>query len=325
MAADGPAVSVITANYNGARHLAAAVRSVLKQTLRDFELIIVDDCSTDDSLKVIEEAAGDPRVRVVVQERNGGPAVARNRAIGEARGRWIAVFDSDDLMAPDRLARLVARAEADGADIVADNLLVFVDGCNAPWKPYLPAKACSQARWITLADYIASARMYAKAPGLGYLKPMFRAEVLRDAGVRYREDLRIGEDYDLVLRLLAQGLRMRLEPMALYRYRKHATSISHALRREHIEQMLAADAELEAALRAHPKTVWAAQAARRRSLETALVYDRVIERLKARDLAAAALASARRPDVWPLLGMPVKARLKRLAQRLSVTSDQAFA
>lgn len=326
MSAERPTVSIITANYNGARHLAAAVRSVLKQSLRDFEMIIVDDCSTDDSLAVIAEAAGgDPRIRVIVQDQNGGPAKARNRAIDEARGRWIAVFDSDDLMAPDRLARLVARGQADRADIVADNLMIFVDGCNSPWKPYLPAKSCVQARWITLADYIASAKMYAKAPGLGYLKPMFRAEVLRDAGMRYREDLRIGEDYDLVLRLLAQGLTMRLEPMPLYRYRKHATSISHALRREHIEQMLAADAELESALRAHPKTVWAAQTARRKSLETALTYDKVISELKAKQLARACLDSATHPDVWPLLSMPVMARVKRLAARFSIADDGAYA
>ena len=69
MTAAGPRVSVVTANYNGAAHLAAAVRSVLDQTLADLELIIVDDCSTDDSLGVIARTAGgDPRVRVLRQE-----------------------------------------------------------------------------------------------------------------------------------------------------------------------------------------------------------------------------------------------------------------
>lgn len=307
-----PAVSVVTANYNGARHIAAAARSVLDQTLGDLEWIVVDDGSSDGSLQALAEAAGgDPRLRVLAQA-NAGPAAARNRALAEARGRWIAVFDSDDLMAPDRLERLVARGEADRADIVVDNLCVFTDGSDAAWKPFLTGSAYARPRTITLAEYIASARMYSHRPGLGYLKPLFFADVL--AGRRYREDLKIGEDYDLVLRLLAGGACLRLEPTALYRYRKHAGSISHRMRREHIEQMLAADAELD--LAAQGAAVRRAQAARRRSLEAAIAYDRVIERLKAHDLAGGLAQGLTRPDVWPLLTMPLTARLRRLAVRL---------
>ncbi|RAK50701.1 glycosyltransferase family 2 protein [Phenylobacterium deserti] len=312
-----PVVSVITANFNGAAHLAAAVRSVLDQTLASLELIIVDDGSSDDSLAVIgQAAAGDPRVRVFVQPRNGGPAVARNRALDEARGRWIAVFDSDDLMEPDRLERLVARAEADGADMVVDNLMVFQDGSLQPGKPFLAGRGFVQPRWIDLAEYIAGARLYSRGPVLGYLKPLFRAASLQTPKLRYREDLRIGEDYDLVLRLLLRGRKLRLEPAALYRYRKHGASISHVMRREHIEQMIAADGALDAEFMRQPKDVRQAQAARRRSLRNALVYDRVIERLKARDLPRAMAASLTSPSVWPLLTMPITARLKRLAARL---------
>jgi succinoglycan biosynthesis protein ExoO len=323
MTGEAPVVSVITANYNGSRHLAAAVRSVLDQTLSSIELIVVDDRSTDDSLAVIREASAlDPRVRVIEQAVNGGPGAARNRALDAARGRWIAVFDSDDLMEPDRLARMVARAEADGADIVVDNLMVFTDGASEPPTPFLSGADYAEARWITLADYIHSSRMYSKRPGLGYLKPLFSAQALAGAGGRYRETLRIGEDYDLVLRLLAKGLRMRLEPQALYRYRKHGASISHVMRRDHLEQMLAADAAFEPELHGQPAEVLRAFHARRRSLETALVYDRIIARLKARDLAGGLAASLSTPAVWPLLAMPVEARVKRLAARLKAKSTQ---
>lgn len=314
MSPETPLVSVITANYNGARHLAAAVRSVLQQTLSSLELIIADDASTDDSLAVIAcAAAGDPRVRVLKARKNGGPGAARNRALKAARGRYIAVFDSDDLMAPDRLEKLVARARVDHADIVVDNLLVFQDDDEAPWRAFLCRKAWTHPRWITLADYIEAGRMYSKQPGLGYLKPLFSAEILQ--GERYREDLRIGEDYDLVLRLLAKGARMRFLPDPLYRYRKHGASISHVMRREHIEQMLAADAALAVQMREQCAEVRRAQARRRRSLETALVYDRVICALKARDVGGALGACATDPAVWPLLAMPVAARLRRLAAR----------
>lgn len=324
MRADRPTVSVVTANYNGARYLAEAVRSVLDQTLASLELIVVDDRSTDDSLQVLEAAAaGDPRVRVFVQPQNGGPGAARNRALAEARGTWIAVFDSDDLMAADRLERMVARAEADNADIVVDNLMVFPDGSPEAGRPFLAGRAWAAPRAVGLADYIDSARMYSKRPGLGYLKPLFRAEALRTT--RYREELRIGEDYDLVLRLLAQGRTMRLEPAALYRYRKHGSSISSVMRRDHLVQMLAADASLEGVMMGQPKDVRRAFAARRRSLHTALAYDHVIERLKARDLVGGLAASLVAPDVWPLLTMPVTARLKRLAARLSPVQPAAAA
>lgn len=321
----GPCVSVVMANYNGARHLAAAVRSVLGQTLDSLELIVADDASSDDSLAVIAQAAGnDPRVRVLATSVNGGPGAARNRALEAARGEFIAVFDSDDLMAPDRLERLVCRAKVDRADIVVDNLHVFQDGCAAPWRPFLLGRAWDHPRTITLADYIEAGRMYSKAPGLGYLKPLFRAELLRDE--RYRADLRIGEDYDLVLRLLAKGAVMRYQPDALYRYRKHGTSISHVLRREHIEQMLAADAALEAGLLAqHDETVRRAQTRRRRSLQTALNYDQVISSLKAKQLVRAAATCMADPSVCPLLMMPVKARVRRLAERLRPSARPALA
>lgn len=310
-----PRVSVITANYNGASHVGAAVRSILDQTLADFELIIVDDCSTDDSLEAIARAAdGDPRVRVLRQEVNAGPAAARNRALSVVRGRWIAVFDSDDLMAPERLEQLVARGEADDCDIVADNLTLFDDGHEAATRPFLAIREDAERRWITLADYIASGPIYARRPNLGYLKPLFRASAL--GAFRYNERLRIGEDYDLVLRLLLNGARMRLTPRALYRYRKHVTSVSSVLRRENVEAMLAADLSLGAQVAAHGPAAVRAQRARIRSLERALDYDRLIARLKAREFAQAFTLALARPGVWPLLAMPIEARLKRLAARM---------
>lgn len=313
-----PVVSIITANFNGARHLPAAIASVQAQTLPEWELIVVDDRSTDDSAAIVARAAAeDPRIRLVVHPENGGPGAARNRAIAEATGRWIAVFDSDDLMAPNRLARLVGRGETDEAGIVADNLLAFEDGTEPQdGRPFLSGRAFSEARWITLAEVIASSRMYAKTPGLGYLKPMIRAEALRESGVRYDPRLRIGEDYDVLLRLLARGLTLRLEPAALYLSRRHAASISHALRRDHLEAMLRADAAFEADTPDMAPAARRAQAARRRSLQRALVYDEIVQRLKGRDLAGGLVRAAAAPGVWPLLTLPVQARLKRLTARL---------
>jgi succinoglycan biosynthesis protein ExoO len=312
------------ANYNGARHLGAAVKSVLDQSLADLELILVDDASSDDSLAVAgATAAGDPRLKIIALAENGGPGVARNHALAAARGRWIAVVDSDDLMAPDRLERMVDVAAACWAEIVVDNLVLFDDAGAQPWRPFLTGHAYAEARWLTLADYIASARMYSDRPQLGYLKPLICAKTLARTGVRYREDLRIGEDYDLIVRLLAEGARMRLEPAALYRYRRHAASVSHTMGRAQLEAMAAADEDF---VRAHPDLpddARRAQAARRRSLEAALAYDGVISRLKAHDVAGGLSQSLKAPGCWPLLAMPVRARLRRLAARLAPHAAQA--
>src|SRR5262249_62391693 len=82
-----PAVSVIMANYNGAAHLTDAIRSIQGQSLRDLEIIVSDDASSDESARIVTELmAEDPRIRLVRGERNGGPAPARNRALPLAKG-----------------------------------------------------------------------------------------------------------------------------------------------------------------------------------------------------------------------------------------------
>src|SRR5690349_15170245 len=97
-------ISVIVANYNGEKFLADAIRSVCNQSLRNIEVIVSDDASTDSSVQIIKAlAAEDSRIRLIESGVNGGPAAARNRALDIARGRWISVLDSDDLMHPDRL------------------------------------------------------------------------------------------------------------------------------------------------------------------------------------------------------------------------------
>jgi succinoglycan biosynthesis protein ExoO len=318
MTGERPVVSVITANYNGARHLPAAIGSVLAQTLRPLELIVVDDRSADDSAAVVAEAAArDPRVRLIVQPHNAGPGAARNRAIEAAEGRYVAVLDSDDLMASERLERLVGRAEADNADIVADNPTAFEDGAPAgDGRPFLDGRWFRAPRWVSLAEVIGSSRMYARRPGLGYVKPLIRAAALKTSGVRYDASLRIGEDYDFLLRLMTKGLRLRTEPTPGYLYRRHGVSVSHAMGGEHVRAMLRADEAFEADFPDLPPAARRAQSARRRSLERALAYDDIIRRLKAGDLGGGVAKGLAAPGVWPLLTLPVQARLKRLAHRL---------
>jgi len=313
---DRPRVSVVTANLHG-EHVAAAIRSVLRQTLTSLEMIVVDNASTDESLAAIARgAADDPRVRVLRQPKRMGPGSARNRGLDAVKGRWIAVFESDDLMSPDRLQRLVDCAEADLAEIVVDNLILFSEAETEPWLPYLTGPAYATPHWLSLADYLRSGRIYSNRPSLGHLKPLICADTLKRTGIRYREDLSIGEDYDLVLRLLAEGARMRLDPGPLYRLRKAANERPQTVGREQLRAMLAADADFAARYPDQPADVRRAQAARRRSLQAALTYDGVIAQLKAHDVRGGLRVSLHDPAVWPLLAMTATARLKDFASRL---------
>lgn len=108
-------VSVIMPSYNCAPYIEASIRSVQAQTYREWELIVVDDCNTDGSYEKVQAMQrDDERIRVLRQERRQGAATARNRALREARGRWIAFLDSDDQWEPKKLERQISFMEAHG-------------------------------------------------------------------------------------------------------------------------------------------------------------------------------------------------------------------
>ena len=102
-------VSIITPNYNCGRFIAQTIESVLAQTYTIWEMIIVDDCSTDDSVKIAQSyAAKDSRIKVIQNEKNSGAAISRNKAIEMAQGEFIAFLDSDDLWMPEKLEKQIS-------------------------------------------------------------------------------------------------------------------------------------------------------------------------------------------------------------------------
>ena len=104
-------VSVIMPSYNTAEYIGESIDSVLAQTYTNWELIIVDDCSTDDTDDVVASYLVDERIRYLKNEQNSGAAVSRNRALREATGRWIAFLDSDDVWLPEKLEKQIAFME----------------------------------------------------------------------------------------------------------------------------------------------------------------------------------------------------------------------
>lgn len=100
-------VSIITPSYNTGRYISKTIESVLNQTYENWEMLIVDDCSTDNTDEVVKSYLHDSRIRYLKNEKNSGAAISRNRAIREANGRWIAFLDSDDLWSPEKLEKQI--------------------------------------------------------------------------------------------------------------------------------------------------------------------------------------------------------------------------
>jgi succinoglycan biosynthesis protein ExoO len=309
-----PRVTIAVANYNGGRFLEAALHSALAQTLSDIEVILVDDRSTDDSVARAQAvAAADPRLRVIVMDQNGGPGAARNRALDLARGEWFAVLDSDDLIHPQRFERMIAAAEADGADIVADNLMLFHEDNHAPATRFLDDIE-SGGRWIATPAYLESGQMFAKQPALGFLKPLIRRSKMKEFAIRYDSSLRIAEDDLLIMHMLAAGMRYRLLPDLGYFYRKHSSSISHRIAAHHLHALIDADARARPLFPPDP-AVQRALDRRRASFVRALAFTETVTALKARRPLRAVSALAAQPAAIPLLGMLVSGAMAKLRQR----------
>jgi len=207
-----PDISFVIAAFNAADTIEAAVQSALDQQGVTLEVIVVDDRSADDTIPFVEAiAAIDPRVRLLALEENRGPGGARNAGIEAATGRWIAVLDSDDVIRPERSACMMCRAEAANADIAVDNLdVVYTDG--RPMETMFPEEFLEERPVLTLEDFISSNILFRSTFNFGYMKPMFRRDFLNNEALRFREDIRIGEDYILLASALAAGgLRHRTE------------------------------------------------------------------------------------------------------------------
>lgn len=123
-------VSIITPAFRCATVVGETIQSVIAQTHTNWEMLIAEDCSPDDTRDVIRGWERiEPRVKLIALERNGGPALARNAALGEARGRWLAFLDSDDMWLPEKLTRSIAFAkERDAAFVFTGFRRMSADG-----------------------------------------------------------------------------------------------------------------------------------------------------------------------------------------------------
>ena len=217
----GPLLSFIVLSFNYRDYIQTTLRSILAQTVQDFEVIVVDDGSSDDSCDVVR-SFGDPRIRLLVNERNLGGAGSYNVAVQAARGEWLVNLDADDWIEPEKCAVQLAAAEADPTlDIIGSWVrVVGPDG-----KPHPDA--------ATLEPIIN------RPHALNLVESWIGQNLLCRSSVMMRREahLRIGlddvsmvraPDYELWTRALAAGCRFGLVQQPLTFQRLHARGVTHA-------------------------------------------------------------------------------------------------
>lgn len=211
-----PRVTVIIPAYKALTTLEKAVKSVLAQTEPDWELIIIEDCSPDATGQLADRLAErDARIRVIHLPHNRGKAAAMNYATAEARGRWIALLDSDDWYAPSRLQHLLDAGEAADVTMVTDNQVLY--DLKAKRKAGTALPPLGGNRRLNLDIFLRHSDPAANFD-YGMLKPIFRADFIRAQKIAYYEPASIGEDHLLLLAFFASGGTGLLVDAPLYYY-----------------------------------------------------------------------------------------------------------
>jgi len=220
-----PAISVLMPVYNTEKYLAEAIASILGQTFKDFEFIIIDDGSTDNSLSIIKKYARvDSRIQFISRE-NKGIVFTRNEGLNISRGKYIALMDSDDCSYSDRLEVQYEFLEASAEYVVVGSRIMLIDKDND--------NLCSMGS-IFEHDDIDSGHIDNVSAGAIIVNPtaMIRRESLVAIG-GYRERYKHAEDIDVWLRLGELGKLCNLNE-TLLRYRQHFDSVGYAHRQSQL-------------------------------------------------------------------------------------------
>lgn len=227
-------ICVIIAAKNAAETIGRAVRSALAEP-ETAEVVVVDDGSQDRTMAAAaaaDDATG--RLEIVRFEENRGPSAARNRAIEISSAPLISILDADDFFFPGRFRQLLALEDW---DFIADNI-AFVDAAETG-SVQQPAQFAPRPRPLGLKAFVAGnlSRRGTPRGELGFLKPVMRRDFLDAHGLRYREEMRLGEDYELYLRALLNGARYTVIESCGYGAVVRADSLSGRHRTEDLEAL----------------------------------------------------------------------------------------
>lgn len=216
-------VSVIIPVYNGERYIRQAIESVRRQTYQNFELIIVDDGSTDASVAISRSVQEEDQRISILQQVNEGSASARNHGVNSARGSLIAMLDADDTMVPERLERQTQFLLANPHIHAVSCLAYYINDRNEViGRVYSDFTTPEAARSYVEAGNV----IYCIQSGI-----LIRKEVFTALG-GYRVELLYGQDTELWNRLMEKGFSMMVMPEFLVNYRIHqASSMTHFRKR----------------------------------------------------------------------------------------------
>lgn len=218
-----PKISVIMPVYNASKYLREAIDSVLNQTFTDFELLILNDCSTDDSAEIIKEyAQKDTRIRFMDQEQNLGPSLLRNKGIENATGNYIALLDADDIALPTRFEKqLEILSNSDTIGVCGSWYTLFGDGIENQIIKTIDNPALVKINFLDNNN-------------IGNSTVMLKKEVLGD--LRFNPDFVPVEDYELWARLILKTDFYNI-PESLVMYRWHQNNITQT-KKENTERSL---------------------------------------------------------------------------------------
>jgi len=208
---NAPLISVIMPIFNAQQDLREAIESVLQQSFVDFELLVIDDGSTDQSVQIIH-SFDDPRIRLISQAQNLGLVAALNRGISEARGQFIARMDGDDLCLPERLALQLSAMQNLQLDICGSHWAQI----DAQGKQFGVLYAPKQMDEVVAT--LATTVPYAHG------SVMIRKSFLDQHHLRYQAGF--SEDYQLWIRFLELGAKFGMVDAVLYLHRTHERSIT---------------------------------------------------------------------------------------------------
>ncbi|MDJ0589287.1 MAG: glycosyltransferase family 2 protein [Pleurocapsa sp. MO_226.B13] len=283
-----PEVSVIIPTYNCEDYLAQALESVFAQTYSNFEIILVDDASTDSTLQ-IARSFKDPRLKIIANQQNKGVSSVRNCGIQQAQGNWIALLDSDDWYAPERLENLLAIASKQNVDLIADDLFLIRDRERYPWSTLLQENHLSRG-FIELIDAVRFVITDRPSPinaprswSFGYTKPLIKREFLIKHNLKYNEAVNVGEDFILYLECLLNKARFLLVPRPYYYYRTREVSLSTRKPTQYLAQsceITQSFIEREKALSKPDEKLLAAMYQNLKIFQKRLAYYRAIEHIK---------------------------------------------
>lgn len=211
-----PLISVIVPVWNGEKYLAECVESVTGQSLRDMEIILVDDGSTDGTWPLMERLAGaDERIRILRQE-NGGVSEARNAGIRLSRGRYIRFVDADDLLPPDSMQQLAEKARDGRCDLV---LAAYTEVLGRR-RYHRDLGKCEDV--VDNDEFLRRLERLSNSFYYGVLwNKLFRGDIIREHQVRFVSGLNWGEDFAFVMRYLAHAERIGYITSPVYDYRRN--------------------------------------------------------------------------------------------------------